>query len=129
MSSTSTVQTGVIATVNDRGVRLTDSDGWVNFSKWSKDQDRDQVEPGDRVELQLDKSGFVRVLTRLEDEPAPPAPDAAPLQPGRTLPCKDVQIVRQTCLKIAATFVSAHPELKSCDLFALAERAEAWVLR
>jgi hypothetical protein len=45
------------------------------------------------------------------------------------LPSKDVQIIRESCIKSAAAFCAARPELKSADLFALAEKMEGWITR
>ena len=42
---------------------------------------------------------------------------------------RERRIIRQACLKAAATVVASRPELKSADLLALAEKLEAWVLR
>ena len=44
-------------------------------------------------------------------------------------PSKDTTITRLAVVRTAATFCAARPKLKSADLFALAERMEAWVNR
>ncbi len=42
---------------------------------------------------------------------------------------RETAIIRETCLKASVAFCAARPELKTADLFALAERMEAWVNR
>ncbi len=108
---------GLVAAVNDKGLRLEGRDGWLNYSKWAEDL----VPParGARVVVTLDKAGFVRTL----------APAAATDAHHGPVAGRETAIIRQTCLKAAAAFCAARPELKSADLLALAERMEAWVTR
>ncbi len=107
---------GVVVAVNDKGLRLDGRDGWLNYSKWAGEL----VPPtrGARVAVTLDKAGFVRALEAAAVD-APHSPTVG----------REAAIIRQTCLKAAAEFCAARPELKSADLFALAERMEAWVTR
>ena len=41
----------------------------------------------------------------------------------------NLRAIRSTCIQSASAFCASRPELKSVDLFQLAERMEAWVLR
>jgi len=108
---------GAVAAVNDKGLRLEGRDGWLNYSKWAEGL----VPParGAHVVVTLDKAGFVRTL----------APAAATDPHHSPTAGRETAIIRQTCLKAAAEFCAARPELKSADLLALAERMEAWVRR
>jgi len=110
--------TGVVASVNPKGIRLEGRDDWFNFSKFAADL----VPParGQAVSVTLDGQGFVRAIA-----PAATAPDAQQ-QPSAG---RETLIIRQTCIKAAAEFAASRPELRSADLLALAERMEAWVLR
>ena len=108
---------GAVVAVNDKGLRLEGRDGWLNYSKWAGDL----VPParGARVAVRLDKAGFVRTLEPADSADAHHSPTAG----------RETAIIRQTCLKAAAEFCAARPELRTADLFALAERMEAWVTR
>ena len=119
---------GTVEAVNERGLRLEGRDGWLNYSKWAGDI----TEPrrGQVAALTLDGSGFVRavgpadtVSARKQCHGAVTGAHQAPTA-GR-----ETAIVRQACLKASVAFCAARPELKSADLFALAERMEAWVTR
>ena len=105
---------GRVTSVNERGLRLEGRDGWLNVSKWAKDVTL--PERGARVVVKLDGAGFVRAIAPAD---------------GATLPVgnKDQTITRLACLKAAAEFCAARPDLKSADLFALAERMEQWATR
>jgi len=104
---------GRVESVNDRGVRI---DGtWRNISKWADDVT--MPARGQVVALTLDGSGFVRAIA--------PAADAPPSrQAGR-----ETTITRLSVLKAAAEFGAARPDLKSCDVLAIAAAWERWVLR
>jgi len=108
---------GLVAAVNDKGLRLEGRDGWLNFSKWAG-----ELAPpsrGQRVTVRLDKSGYVRAIEAAAGTDAPHSPVAG----------RETAIIRQTCVKASAAFCASRPDLKTADLFALAERMEAWVTR
>ena len=109
---------GRVLSVNERGVRLEWRDGWLNYSKWAGEI----AEPrrGQLVALTLDGSGFVRAVG-----PAEGAPQAH----QSSVAGRETAIIRQACLKASVAFCAARPELMTADLFALAERMEAWVNR
>jgi hypothetical protein len=77
------------------------------------------AEQGGVVALTLDKAGFVRSVVPAQ------ATDALESH----IAGRETAIIRQTCIKAAAEFCASRPDLKSADLFALAERMEAWVIR
>jgi len=121
--------TGRVTAVNDKGVRLDSSDGWLNFSKFAVGL----VAPsrGDAVTLTLDKAGFVRSVDVV---------DSAGATNGHATPRIDAQtrsgpsgdrdrtITRLAVLKAAAEFGAARPELRSRDVIAIAAVWERWVL-
>ncbi len=76
---------GLVAAVNANGIKLDGGDGWLNFSKFAPGLVPPQR--GQRVTVQLDKSGFVRGIETITDAPHSPVA-------GR-----ETAIIRQTCLK------------------------------
>ena len=88
---------GAVEQVNDKGVKI--GGEWRNFSKFAPDL----VPPsrGQRVTVQLDKSGFVRSIEAATDTHHGPVA-------GR-----ETAIIRQTCVKASAAFCASRPELKS----------------
>ncbi len=108
---------GLVAAVNDKGLRLEGRDGWLNYSKWAEDL----VPParGARVVVTLDKAGFVRTLAPAEATDPHHSPTAG----------RETAITRLAVLKAAAAFAASRPELKSSDVLAIAERWEHWVRR
>jgi hypothetical protein len=105
---------GVVASSNDRGVKLVGDDGYLNFSKYT-------TEPiaapprGSSVRLGLDGSGFVRDLQVLEGgAAAAPAGDRSP------------EIRRQVAMKCAVDLIGAfaqtHEEVKTEHVFPMYRR-------
>lgn len=76
---------------------------------------------GELVRVHVDAKGYIKAL-----EPATGDAVEAHHSPATG---RETAIIRQTCLKAAAEFCAARPELRTADLFALAERMEAWVTR
>jgi len=106
---------GLVAAVNPNGIKLEGRDGWVNFSKFAPDLVPPQR--GQRVTVQLDKSGFVRAIEAITDAPHSPVA-------GR-----DIVISRLAILKAAAAFGASRPDLKSTDVLRIAESWEVWITR
>ena len=110
---------GIVASVNERGVRLEGESEWRNFSQYGERPDLPSR--GQRVRLGLDGSGFVRALEPLEQAAGPTA-----------VVGRERSIVRQACLKAAATFCSgkavAGAEVTSSDVVKIAAAFERWVL-
>ena len=103
--------TGSVERVSETGIRVQGT--WASFSKFHP---VDRPQSGQAVRVAVDAKGFIKALEVVNDVPG--------AGNGR-----DSLIIRQTCLKAAAEFCASRPELKSADLFALAERMEAWVTR
>ena len=109
--------TGPVERVSETGIKVQGT--WASFSRFHPVE---RPQPGQAVRVAVDGKGFIKALEVVDDFPgAVKIPGAGN---GR-----DSLIIRQTCLKAAAEFCAARPELKSADLFALAERIEAWVVR
>lgn len=104
---------GLVTAVNPKGIKLQGHADWFNFSKFA-----DVVPPmrGQRVTITLDKQGWIRAIEAVGGQESPTA-------------SRDTSITRLAVLKAATAFCAARPALKSSDLFALAERMEAWVGR
>jgi hypothetical protein len=113
-----TTHTGVVKAVNDKGIRLEGELEWRNYSKWA--EAFDPPTPGQSVAVKLDGKGFVRDVAVLDSPTDAPQTHEA---------SRETAIIRQTCLKASAAFCASRIDLKSADLFALAERMEKWVLR
>jgi hypothetical protein len=110
---------GVVASVNPKGLRLEGESEWRNFSKFA----RDLVPPmrSQLVTATLDRAGFIRAIATVDGQAI--TVHQSPVA-GR-----ETAITRLAVLKAATSFCAARPDLKSADLFALAERMEAWVTR
>jgi len=121
---------GRVTAVNEKGVRLDSSDGWLNYSKFAVGL----VAPsrGDAVTLTLDKAGFVRSVEFGADASAPTngAQPARNDAQGGSGPSgdRDRTITRLAVLKAAAEFGAARPDLRSRDVIAIAAVWERWVL-
>jgi hypothetical protein len=126
-SQTTSVRMVRVDEVNEWGIRV--GGEWINYSKWPKSLDA--VEPGLDAEIEQDNAGYIRRLTLtsvvLTETGVPDGNE--PPRLASSLMTKDVLIIRQTCLKVAATFCAAHSKLKSSEMLTLAERLEAWVVR
>jgi hypothetical protein len=106
---------GRVLSVNEKGLRLEGRSGWLNFSKWAEAIGA----PAVTLLEALDKDGFVRTVAPSEGTDRHQSPVAG----------RETAITRLAVLKAATSFCAARPDLKSADLFALAERMEAWVTR
>lgn len=120
-NATNSVVSGLVASVNPKGIKLVGHDEWLNFSRWAEDI----VPPskGEAVTVKLDKAGFIRSIAPADNAAAQPsAPSASSAQRERT-------INRLAILKAAAEFAASKPDAKSTDVLKIAEVWEAWVLR
>lgn len=115
--------TGIVTHANEKGIRLSTSDGWLNVSKFAVGVVL--PERGQAVAVTLDKGGFIRAVT-LADAPIAGASDA---RPSVTPSDKERTITRLAVLKAAAEFGAARPSVKSADVLLIAESWERWVLR
>ena len=123
--SMSTTYTGVVRSVNERGLKLDGHDEWMNVSKYAVGVVL--PERGQTVTITLDKAGFLRAV-----EPAPiaGASDAPRPAQSRSEPStRDVTITRLAVLKAAAEFAAGRADLKSGEVLRIAESWEKWVNR
>ena len=121
MTQATTAIMGTVRRSTGSSILLDERDEALVVSKYARNLPT--LECGDRVELTLDGRDFVmgaRILNGGGETPEP-----APMRGG----ADDLRAIRSTCIQSASAFCASRPELKSVDLFQLAERMEAWVLR
>jgi len=129
--------TGLVVSVNPKGLKLDSHADWFNFSKYA----RDLVPPmrGQAVTLTLDRQGFIRtcaagVTAKTDETPgvdhtyAVP-PTAKTDETWSSASRKDRTITRLAVLKAAAEFGAARPNLKSGEVLKIAASWERWVNR
>lgn len=113
MTTPETVE-GIVASVNERGIRI--GEDWFNVSKFKP---LDLPERGARVRVSVDLKGFLSAITVLEHTPATPSVS------------RDTTITRLAVLKAAANFIGllsqTHDDVKSEHVLLLADRWLAWV--
>jgi hypothetical protein len=117
--------TGIVRSVNEKGLKLDGYDSWHNYSKWA-----DGVvapERGQYVTLTLDKAGFIRAVAPADGASPLPVRGASDVPAAPSV--KDRTITRLAVLKAAAEFASFRGDLKSGDVLAIALRWEKWVTR
>lgn len=127
--SMSTTYTGVVRSVNERGLKLDGHDSYFNVSKFAPPITL--PERGETVTVCVDAKGFLRSC-ELADGPAPIAggSDAVRAAQGRSgASDKDRTITRLAVLKAAAEYAASKPESKSTDVLAIAAAWERWVNR
>jgi hypothetical protein len=116
--------TGIVRSVNDKGLKLDGHETWFNVSRFAVGVVL--PERGQHVTCTLDKSGFLRAVAAADGseiaQPRSAAPGAASAQRDRT-------ITRLAVLKAAAEFGAARGNLKSGDVLAIAASWEKWVYR
>lgn len=117
---------GVVRSVNDKGLKLEGWDTWMNVSKFAVGVVL--PERGETVTCTLDKAGFLRAVA--------PSDGLAPVRGGSDMLAqpapsgtKDRTITRLAVLKAAAEFGAARPNLKSGDVLAIAASWEKWITR
>ena len=115
---------GVVRSVNDKGLKLQGFDSWFNVSRFAVGVVL--PERGEQVTVTLDKAGFLRAVAPADGVPLTPAPNAAP---ERASSQRDRTITRLAVLKAAAEFGAARPSLKSGEILAIAASWERWVNR
>lgn len=127
-AGTTTEYEGLVQRTNERGLLLAGREGWLNISRFAGAVE--MPEPGQRVRLTLDKSGYIRAITPLS---APASEAAAEPERGQNRgtsaqASRETAIIRQNVLSHATRFVVACGGTVE-DLLAVAERLEAWVNR
>jgi hypothetical protein len=134
-----TEYTGVIASVNDKGVKLQGEADWRNFSKWA--DIATLPERGERVVLALDKSGYIRSVERIAGATVPEHNGRPNLQPvtradaqrpaGLALTDRDLTAIRQAAVTAAIAVLGAGPGFQA-PVDAVLETAamiEQWIIR
>jgi hypothetical protein len=116
---------GIVRSVNDKGLKLEGHDSWLNLSKWAVDCVL--PERGQHVVCTLDKAGFLRAVQASDGSdivvPRTAAPGAASAQN------KDRTITRLAVLKAAVERAKDRPDVSTVDILRIAEAFERWVLR
>jgi hypothetical protein len=134
--STDQLVSGIVRSVNDKGLKLEGYDSWFNISKFAVGVVL--PERGASVVCTLDKSGFLRCVAASDGSELSPAQRSAPLDsqarsghwPERSSGHdRDRTITRLAVLKAAAEFGAARPQLKSGDVLAIAATWERWINR
>jgi len=125
LNGTTTHQSGIVRSVNDKGLKLEGFDSWFNVSKYA--QDVTLPERGSCVTVTLDSSGFIRRVDAADGSLPSAAPHSAPSSAQSSQ--RERTITRLAILKAAAEFGAARPSLKSGDVLKIAESFERWVLR
>ena len=144
VASLSSTFTGVVVSVNERGLRLDGHESWLNLSKFAPSVVL--PERGATVTVAVDSKGFLRSCELVE------AAHATPFQGGNIARCahdvghgvassasaaqnaasgqnRDRTITRLAVLKAAAEYASSKPQSSSADVLKIAASWERWVLR
>lgn len=122
-NGTDQLVSGVVRSVNDKGLKLEGREGWYNVSRFAVGVVL--PERGASVTCTLDKAGFLRAVETVGVLPVAGGSDAATAAPSQ----KDRTITRLAVLKAAAEFGAARPNLKSGDVLAIAATWERWINR
>ncbi len=120
-NGTATVE-GVVAVVNDGGLRLAGQEAWLNFSRFAE-VPRPRV--GAKVRLQVAQGKWVKALEVLSDpQPETPAEPASP-EPDRLAVRRFALAlaVRVYCTDAGSTWATSE------NILALASAFEGWLLR
>jgi len=125
-NSIESVVTGIVRSVNDKGLKLEGHESWLNCSKFAVGIVL--PERGQAVACTLDKAGFLRSV-EVVDGIAPVAGGSDFIAQPAPPSTKDRTITRLAILKAAAEFGAARPSLKSGDVLAIAASWERWVNR
>lgn len=116
---------GVVRSVNDKGLKLEGFDSWFNVSRFAVGVVL--PERGEQVTVTLDKAGFLRAVVPADGSVRIPAPYVAPERAESQDRYRT--ITRLAVLKAAAEFGAARPNLKSGEVLAVAASWERWVNR
>lgn len=116
---------GIVRSVNDKGLKLEGQESWLNFSKFAVGIVA--PERGQLVTCTLDKAGFLRAVVAAESSAPRIAggSDARPAVPT----ARERTITRLAVLKAAAEFAGFRGDLKSGDVLKIAASWERWVNR
>ncbi len=139
---------GVVEATNEKGIKI--GERWVNYSQFRQVP---RPDPGQEVEVELDRGRFINALTVVGgagggpalDEPeeltgdafeglaSDPAPAlraqraATPTATARPAD-RNTEIRRLALLKAAAEYAAPRPDMAAGDVLAVAILWEAWVI-
>jgi hypothetical protein len=116
---------GIVRSVNDKGLKLEGHENWLNLSKWAVDCTL--PERGQHVTCTLDKAGFLRAVSTSDGAPVLPVCGASDVPAAPST--KDRTITRLAVLKAAAEYAASKPQSCSADVLAIAASWEKWVTR
>jgi hypothetical protein len=125
-NSIESVVTGIVRSVNEKGLKLEGQENWFNVSKFAVGVVL--PERGQAVACTLDKAGFLRAVEGVGELPAPVRGGSDVLAAAAAPSQKDRTITRLACLKAAAEF-AAPRDLKSGHVLSIAASWEKWVNR
>ena len=120
---------GVVATPNDRGLKLSGRDGWFNLSRYA-DPAPTLPTRGESVVIGLDTAGYVRSVEANTAELRRIGPSDATESVPAALHDRETCITRMACLNTATAILASGAHTADADaVLALAGRLEVWVLR
>jgi hypothetical protein len=122
--SIDTVVSGIVRSVNEKGLKLEGHDEWLNVSKFAVGVVL--PERGAVVTCTLDKGGFLRAVAAADGAVLSPPRTGAP---GAASGTRDRTITRLAVLKAAAEYAASKPQSASADVLKIAACWERWVLR
>jgi hypothetical protein len=115
--------TGVVRSVNEKGLKLEGHESWFNVSKYAVGVVL--PERGETVTCTLDKAGFLRCVELVEGALPRIAGGSDAVRPSS----KDRTITRLAVLKAAAEYAASKPQSSSADVLKIAAAWETWVTR
>ena len=143
------IEAGVVASVNEKGIRLRGHDAWLNYSKFPDKQVPHPMQ-GETVTVTYDAARWIEALTIGEPTPAAASttypPDALDLlaedlensptetahfRPDISLPYERAVYLetRREALHAAAVFLAPQERATTADVLRTADTFAAWLLR
>lgn len=123
---------GKITAINDRGLKVLESD-WLNYTKTTSGPTPSELGEGDHVTVSYqvgsDGKSWLRRVGKgsvEQTQRTTPAPAATGNGNGH-ISERDLLNARMSALKSATKLASAHPEATSAQCLATAERFLAWL--
>lgn len=122
---------GEVKAANAKGVLLAGRGEWANWSRWAEHVITPQ--PGERVMLKIDSSGFIRTLVAVDGEPAAAAAVAAGFQPvdrdvSSMRPATPERLAARVAALAAAVRIVGRPTSIG-EVLATAAQIETWLSR
>lgn len=128
---------GSVKSTNSRGLKIAEYPDWLDYSKFARPEDLDQVNPGQRARIWLDRANYIRrveVLPGAEANGGAPAPSAAKNAAAQALAARAVDrertIARMAVLNTATNILSSGGrQAEPVEVLRLAAELEEWVHR